>query len=110
LAGYQSALNLVIPAEAGIQSFFNRVRKPSWMPVSTGMTVDRRAGNPAWVRTVDRRGQWISREILLKNPKNASTGLSMNANSTTISTAPPFVLRVSKDERKVFQQNQYAPM
>jgi hypothetical protein len=43
--------------------------------------------------------------ILLKNPKNASTRLSMNGNSTTISTAPPFVLRFSKDERKVFQQN-----
>ena len=43
--------------------------------------------------------------IPLKNPKNASTGLSMNGNSTTIQTAPPFVLRFSKDERKVFQQN-----
>jgi hypothetical protein len=31
-------------------------------------------------------------EILLKNPKNASTGLSMNGISPVISTAPPFVL------------------
>jgi hypothetical protein len=43
--------------------------------------------------------------ILLKNPRNASTGLSMNGKSPTISTAPPFVLRLSKDERRVFQQN-----
>jgi hypothetical protein len=43
--------------------------------------------------------------ILLKNPMNASTGLSMNGNSSTISSAPPFVLRLSKDERRVFQQN-----
>jgi len=42
--------------------------------------------------------------ILLKNPKNASTRLSMNGKSPTISTAPPFVLRFSKDERRVFQQ------
>ena len=47
--------------------------------------------------------------ILLKNPMNASTGLSMNGKSPIISTAPPFVLRFSKDERWVFQQqlNQY---
>jgi hypothetical protein len=32
-------------------------------------------------------------QILLKNPKNASTRLSMNGKITTISTAPPFVLR-----------------
>jgi len=43
--------------------------------------------------------------ILLKNPLNASTRLSMNGKSPMISTAPPFVLRLSKDERKVFQQN-----
>ena len=43
--------------------------------------------------------------ILLKNPMNASTRLSMNGKSPMISTAPPFVLRFSKDERKVFQQN-----
>jgi len=30
----------------------------------------------------------------------------MNGKTTTISTAPPFVLRFSKDERRVFQQNQ----
>ena len=43
--------------------------------------------------------------ILLKNPMNASTRLSMNGKSPMISTAPPFVLRLSKDERRVFQQN-----
>ncbi len=43
--------------------------------------------------------------ILLKNPTNASTRLSMNGKSPMISTAPPFVLRFSKDERRVFQQN-----
>jgi hypothetical protein len=36
---------------------------------------------------------------------NASTKLSMNGKSPMISEAPPFVLRLSKDERKVFQQN-----
>ncbi len=29
----------------------------------------------------------------------------MNAKSPMISPAPPFVLRLSKDERRVFQQN-----
>jgi len=29
----------------------------------------------------------------------------MNGKSPMISNAPPFVLRLSKDERKVFQQN-----
>jgi hypothetical protein len=57
---------------------------------------------------IEGRGQFdVSIElyimILLKNPKNASTGLSMNGNSTPISTAPPFVLRFSKDERRDFQ-------
>jgi len=37
---------------------------------------------------------------------NASTRLSMNGKSPMISEAPPFVLRLSKDERRVFQQNQ----
>jgi hypothetical protein len=45
---------------------------------------------------------------------NASTRLSMNGKSPMISHAPPFVpssssgraLRLSKDERRVFQQNQ----
>jgi hypothetical protein len=32
--------------------------------------------------------------------------LSMNGKSPMISTAPPFVLRLSKDERKVFSKNQ----
>jgi len=44
--------------------------------------------------------------ILLKNPKNASTKLSMNGKFSMSSTTPPFVLRFSKDERRVFQQNQ----
>jgi hypothetical protein len=43
--------------------------------------------------------------IPLKNPMNASTRLSMNGKSSIISTALPFVLRLSKDERRVFQQN-----
>jgi hypothetical protein len=43
-------------------------------------------------------------EILLKNPMTASTTLSMNGTFPMISTAPPFVLRLSKDKRKVFQQ------
>ena len=42
--------------------------------------------------------------ILLKNSMNASTRLSMNGKPPMISTAPPFVLRLSKDERKVFQR------
>jgi len=42
---------------------------------------------------------------MLKNPLNASTKLSMNGKPPMISTAPPFVLRLSKDERRVFQQN-----
>jgi hypothetical protein len=46
-----------------------------------------------------------SKMILLKNPKNASTRLSMNGKSPMISAAPPFVLRLSKDERRIFQQN-----
>src|SRR3970040_472480 len=45
--------------------------------------------------------------ILLKNPMNASTRLSMNGKSPMISPAPPFVLRLSKDERRVFQQNKF---
>ena len=36
---------------------------------------------------------------------NASTRLSMNGKSPMISTDPPFVLRLSKDERRVFQRN-----
>jgi len=51
--------------------------------------------------------------ILLKNPMNASTRLSMNGKSPMISEAPPFVpssgsgraLRLSKGERRSFQQN-----
>ena len=51
--------------------------------------------------------------IMLKNPMNASTRLSMNGKSPMISITPPFVpssssgqaLRLSNDDRKVFQQN-----
>jgi hypothetical protein len=41
---------------------------------------------------------------LAKNPKNASTRLSMNGKSPKISISPPFVLRPSKDERRVFSR------
>jgi len=50
-------------------------------------------------------GVWHNNQIPLKNSMNASTRLSMNGKSPMISTAPPFVLRLSKDERRVFQQN-----
>ena len=43
--------------------------------------------------------------ILLKNPYECFDKLSMNGKSPIISTAPPLVLRLSKDERRVFQQN-----
>jgi hypothetical protein len=42
-----------------------------------------------------------------EKPMTASTGLSMNGKSAIISIALPFVLRLSKDERWVFQQNRY---
>jgi hypothetical protein len=42
--------------------------------------------------------------ILLKNPKNALTKLSMNGKSLIITTVPPFVLRLSKDERRFFNR------
>jgi len=38
---------------------------------------------------------------------NASTRLSMTGKSPMILEAPPFVLRLSKDERMVFQQNRH---
>jgi hypothetical protein len=44
--------------------------------------------------------------ILLKNPMNASTGLSMNGKSPMILTAPLFVLSSRRFKRRVFQQNQ----
>ena len=47
----------------------------------------------------------MNKATLLKNPMNASTKLSMNGKSPMILEAPPFVLRFSKDERRVFQQN-----
>ena len=43
--------------------------------------------------------------LLLQNSKNASTRLSMNGKAHTFSISLPFVLRFSKDERKVFRQN-----
>jgi hypothetical protein len=66
------------------------------------MILDDEAGN------LDRVLRWheLQELILLKNPKNASTRLSMNGKSPKILTTPPFVLRFSKDERRVFQQNQ----
>jgi hypothetical protein len=36
--------------------------------------------------------------------------LSMNGKSPMISNALPFVLRLSKDERRVFQQHRYASL
>jgi hypothetical protein len=55
----------------------------------------------------------LSSVILLKNPMNALTQLSMNGKYSTIATSSPLVpwinsglpLRLSKDERRVFQQN-----
>jgi ABC-type nitrate/sulfonate/bicarbonate transport system substrate-binding protein len=41
----------------------------------------------------------------LQTPKNASTRLSMNGKTHILATPLPFVLRFSKDERKVFRQN-----
>jgi hypothetical protein len=41
-----------------------------------------------------------------EKPKECFDTLSMNGKFPSISTAPPFVLRFSKDEREVFQQNQ----
>ena len=53
-------------------------------------------------------GVWLiphSMILPLQNSKNASTRLSMNGKTHMLSTPLPFVLRFSKDERKVFQQN-----
>jgi hypothetical protein len=54
-----------------------------------------------------RKGEQVrfGKMILLKNPRNASTRLSMNGSSPKIFTVLPFVLRPSKDERWIFQQN-----
>ena len=43
-------------------------------------------------------------QILLKNCKNASTRLSTNGKSPMILTTAPFVLRLSKDERRFFSR------
>jgi hypothetical protein len=43
--------------------------------------------------------------ILLKNPGNASTSSARTEKSPWNSITLPFVLRLSKDERTVFQQN-----
>ncbi len=54
------------------------------------------------------KGDRLCNQIPLKNPMNASTRLSMNGKPPMISPALPFVLRprrLSKDERRVFQQN-----
>jgi hypothetical protein len=45
--------------------------------------------------------------IRLKNLKECFDWLSMNGASAMISTTPPFVLRFSKDERKVFRRIKY---
>jgi len=49
-----------------------------------------------------------SKKILLKNPKNASTGL-MNGESPMISTATPFVLRLSKMNGGFFSRIEKVP-
>src|SRR5215467_6081614 len=41
---------------------------------------------------------------MLKNPKNASTRSASTEKSPIISTASPFVLRLSKDERRFFSR------
>ena len=53
---------------------------------------------------VKRRGQILDYDSAEK-PRNASTMLSMNGKYPPISTTPPFVLRPSKGERRIFQQN-----
>ena len=47
--------------------------------------------------------------ILLKNPLNASTGLSTNGKSPMIGHASPFILRHSKDERGVSAESIVMP-
>ena len=85
--------------------------------IDFGAFVSEKFWHHFWQKTFSAESKWI----LLKNPKNASTRLSTNGKSPMISTAPPFVLRLwfdrlttlsrvegSKDERRVFQQNQKA--
>ena len=43
--------------------------------------------------------------ILLKNPWECFDKLSMNGKFLTLTIPSPFVLRLSKDERGVFQHN-----
>jgi len=66
-----------------------------------GDAEDRRVGIFVDRGVTSRVRPWIL--IPLKNPMNAST--SMNGKSPMVSSAPPFVLRLSKDERRVYQQN-----
>src|SRR5262245_21214613 len=47
----------------------------------------------------------VFRSDSVEKPRNASTGLSVNGKSPTISTAPPFLLWSSKDERRILEQN-----
>jgi hypothetical protein len=44
----------------------------------------------------------ISHDDSAEKPRNASTKLSMNGKPPIVSTAPPFVLRLSKDEGVFF--------
>src|SRR5215831_6156386 len=44
---------------------------------------------------------------MLKNPKNASTRSASTEKSPIISTASPFVLRLSKDERRFFSRIEF---
>jgi len=50
-------------------------------------------------------GGFVVVMILLKNLLECFDRLSMNGKTPSISTIAPFVLRLSKDERWVFQQN-----
>ncbi len=43
--------------------------------------------------------------MLLKNPWECFDGLSMNGKFLTLSIPSPFVLRLSMDARRVFQQH-----
>ena len=48
--------------------------------------------------------------ILLKNPMNASTRLSMNGKSSVVSMQFPFVLSLVEGRTWVFQQNHLSPL
>jgi hypothetical protein len=48
--------------------------------------------------------EWFCQTFQTIESKNASTRLSMDGKSPKISISPPFVLRPSKDERRVLLQ------